>query len=724
MLGHPAKVLRHTAGGILAAVMKRMYQPPVLIALWHNLFIDGADVVEGSLWALALMCEDLLAQSYGVEESFIQVACEKLLPRVIELTDVRLPGWLRKQASDLLLQFLAYGAFRREKWPAAEALQGRLLASWGSLAASPDPELVQNACQGFCSVLEQRWPVLSADHVGMILNFMLRAGRHEDDEVRREALAVWRVVSEASALHPLLEQSLPELVDVLLPNLTFGPADMLALDAGAMEEDNADQPDALEEIQPHFHKEGGFSEEKVLEASSTRLSDEWTARTAAIDALDALAGVHGTHIKQVCSRMLPKLQVQLSVASWKEQEAAIHALGVLGNNCMIAAPHLLEPMVNLLMARLSSPQALVRSTSVASLKQFVPGIICMRGPLPAVLFAILQSCSDRNKHVQAAAMETLAGILQVGPLEPFMDSVCETFLACMDTYKVRSLRQLYHCVGVAVGAAKEHMTTKGLPVLAPVFQRFVAVKPGDPTAISLFESMAAIVQQVAPFLVEAQALPRLVEKAVQVMNETAYALQIWRQSPEDFEAPDEDLMAAAVDLLAAVVEGLQAETVGLLRQNNFLCVLPLALGASSSRARQSGFWLLGSAAEHCTAQVQPLVPHLLDALVAGLQLPASLSVNWAAAWALGELCQRVKPGVLEPAIVRVAEAFVGIFQRRACVDVLPGQLEAHQQLLSAVSFTFTVLFQTSSLDQIWPRCKHRVPEDTLQHLREQHGFCG
>ena len=58
------------------------------------------------------------------------------------------------------------------------------------------------------------------------------------------------------------------------------------------------------------------------------------------------------------------------------------------------------------------------------------------------------------------------------------------------------------------------------------------------------------------------------------------------QSPEDFEAPDQDLMAAAVDLLA--VEGMQAETVGLLRKNNFPCVLPLALGASSPRPHQLG----------------------------------------------------------------------------------------------------------------------------------------
>ena len=84
-------------------------------------------------------------------------------------------------------------------------------------------------------------------------------------------------------------------------------------------------------------------------------------------------------------------------------------------------------------------------------------------------------------------------------------------------------------------------------------------------------------QQVAPFLAEAQAVPRLLEKAVLFINETACALQIWSQSPEDFEAPDQDLMAAAVDLLAAVVEGLQTEVLGLLRQHNFLCVLPLAL---------------------------------------------------------------------------------------------------------------------------------------------------
>ena len=123
------------------------------------------------------------------------------------------------------------------------------------------------------------------------------------------------VASEASALHPLLEQNLPELTKVLLANLVYSSADMMAMDAGSLDNDNADRPDSLEEIQPQFHKEGGFSDMDKAEraaAGSTFLSEEWTARRAAADALDALAGYAGTH-PQVCSRMLPMIFKEASV---------------------------------------------------------------------------------------------------------------------------------------------------------------------------------------------------------------------------------------------------------------------------------------------------------------------------------------------------------------------------------------------------------------------------
>ncbi|CAE7500736.1 Tnpo1 [Symbiodinium sp. CCMP2456] len=64
-----------------------------------------------------------------------------------------------------------------------------------------------------------------------------------------------------------------------------------------------------------------------------------------------------------------------------------------------------------------------------------------------------------------------------------------------------------------------------------------------------------------------------------------------------------------------------------------------------------------------------------------MKLPAGLPVNWSAVWALGELCQRVDPLSLEPAIPQITEAFVGIFQRRVGMEVLPNQLAAHRQLL-------------------------------------------
>ncbi|CAE6969215.1 TRN1, partial [Symbiodinium sp. CCMP2456] len=360
-LSHPAKILRHTAGSVLASLLRRRLDLGVIDKLWQQLYVDNADVVEGSMWALTLTSEDLLGQ--GVDEAFVKIACAKILPRTIELTDQRLPSWLRKQSSDLLMQYLVQGAFDPEKWPAG-------------------------------------------DHIGMILGFMLRAGEHADEDVRREALAVWRVASEASALHPLLEQNLPELTKVLLANLVYSSADMMAMDVGSLDNDNADRPDSLEEIQPQFHKEGGFSDMDKAEraaAGSTFLSEEWTARRAAADALDALAGYAGTH-PQVCSRMLPMISEKLQSTCWKQQEAGIHALGCIGASCIQVTPELLDGMIRLLLSKLTAEQPLLRSAACLSLTQFLPGVIMLvSGSLPVVMSAILERCRDRNKHVQAAA---------------------------------------------------------------------------------------------------------------------------------------------------------------------------------------------------------------------------------------------------------------------------------------------------------------------------------
>ena len=720
MLGHPAKILRHTAGSILACLLKRRLDLAVLGGVFENLYVDNADVLEGSLWALSLTCEDLLAQD--VDEAFVQICCCKLLPRAMELTEDRVPTWLRKQASDFLALFVVQGAFDPDKWPAGAGLQARFLQTLGSLAMSADTGLVRNACMGFCSVIEQRWAALTPEHVSMILNFMLGACQHAEDDVRREALAVWRLASESVALHPLLEERLPQLTPILMANLTLGPADMLALDAGALDEDNADQEDGLEEIQPQFHKEGRFSEEeapKTSPASSASWGEEWTARMVAGDALETLAGPHGSHGGQVCRCILPLINEKLQATCWKQQEAGIMALGLVASSCMQIVPEYLQAIVQLLLRLLSSPQPLVRSMACMSLTQFLPGCSDL---VSAVVPAILERCKDRNKQVQRAAIVSLAAILHVDTIMPFMHPICETLKVGMETYKTKSLCKLYQCIGIAVQIAPDHMTSSGLPVLVALFQRFLRVQAGDPTAMSLFESMAAVVNNLARFLTQEHALPSLVDKAVQVINETASAVQIWRQNPEEFEQPDQDLMAAAVDLLASMIYGLQGEVVGLLRTNNFLYTLPLALGACSMRTREAGFWLLGSAAEHSKDQVIPLLPHILDLLVAGLQHSASTAVNWAAAWALGELCQRTEPRILEPVIPQIGNAFLAIFQRRIGVDVLPGHLHAHRQLLSATCFTLMCLKHTSTLGDKWPSLACQIPADTVLHLESQYGY--
>ncbi|CAE7913439.1 Tnpo1 [Symbiodinium sp. KB8] len=106
-----------------------------------------------------------------------------------------------------------------------------------------------------------------------------------------------------------------------------------------------------------------------------------------------------------------------------------------------------------------------------------------------------------------------------------------------------------------------------------------------------------------------------------------------------------------------------------------------------------------------------------------MKLPAGLPVNWSAVWALGELCQKVDPLSLEPAIPQITEAFVGIFQRRVGMEVLPNQLAAHRQLLRESCITVTCLKHTSTLGDRWPSCKRLIPEENLKQLQSQYGFC-
>ncbi|CAE7748031.1 TRN1 [Symbiodinium pilosum] len=317
------------------------------------------------------------------------------------------------------------------------------------------------------------------------------------------------------------------------------------------------------------------------------------------------------------------------------------ALGIIAASCVQIVPQHLRDIVQLLLRLLSSPQPLVRSMACMSITQFLPGCSEM---VPAVVPAILERCKDRNKQVQTFAVVSLQNILSLGTVAPFMDPICQTLLVGLKTYKTKSLRKLYQCIGVVIQVAPEHMVNNGSFVLAALYERFIAIQANDPTAMVLFESMALVVNNLAGFWVDA--LPRLVDKAVQVINETAYAVNVWKQSPE----------------------------------------------------------------------VVPLLPHFLEHIVTGLKHPTSPHVNWSAVWALGEICQRVEPMLLEPIVPQIGEAFLGIFQRRTS-----GQL-ALPQLLEATCFTLMLMKHTSTLGDKWPSYARHIPANTLQELQSQYGY--
>ena len=206
---------------------------------------------------------------------------------------------------------------------------------------------------------------------------------------------------------------------------------------------------------------------------ATRWGEEWTPRLVAGDALETLAGPHGSHGREVCQHMLPLISERLQATCWKQQEAGIMALGIIAASCVQIVPQHLRDIVQLLLRLLSSPQPLVRSMACMSITQFLPGCSEM---VPAVVPAILERCKDRNKQVQTFAVVSLQNILSLGTVAPFMDPICQTLLVGLKTYKTKSLRKLYQCIGVVIQVAPEHMVNNGSFVLAALYERFIAIQ--------------------------------------------------------------------------------------------------------------------------------------------------------------------------------------------------------------------------------------------------------
>lgn len=735
------RAIRQTAGTILTSMVQKIGFSAcgrTLEQLVEALGHQNQAVVDGSLSAICKIVEDGVAVLASVGQPgstpaatqeaqlFVTWANGQVIPRMLDAASPSSPEHVRKSSLECLNHFALGRAFASDKYGMQQHAP-RYVQSLGGLANDTSPDILQPVCKGFACIIEDWWSCLTPQYCEVILKFMLKASQNPEYEVRLQALAVWAPCAGQPDSWGTVQSLLQELVPVLVSNMVYADADYMILEPSQVENDNAGVADSLDSIKPRFHAEsnnvdGDEDDSGKVDRASHGWGAEWTARKAAASSLDELSSVFPDMVQIV----LPQIEQKLNHSSWEQQEAGVLALGAIGVHCQGKLQQFLPAVLGLLLRLCDSPQPLLRSISCWCVSRFGGWIFHAQNPSRqevsgSVLKVILPRCLDRNKRVQEASISALMTLTEHGKaqLVPYLDDIVQTVVKALQLYQLNNQRILYDTVSALVWAVGREL---GKPqymqaIVEPVFQRFQAVPDNDVLALPLCECVASLSQVLGELV--ASALTGVVTRSLRSVNEIAMASQVWEQRPEEYERPPVELLACCCDLYASILEGLQEHARGIVQQFSLLSVIGLALRNKSARVRQSGFWLMAIGAGRFIDGLLPHLPELMPLCVQGLEPTASLTVSMNAVRAIGEVCQRVQPEVLNPFLGALVPALLAILQRG---NIPQWQMRGHNELLRGVCTAMNQLRQRTAVGQQWGAVVAGLPADLLAKLQRNYGL--
>jgi len=457
----PSRVIRHTAGTIITTFVQKagvVSCGHILERLAEYLGDSHPDIVEGSFNALNKICEDgvaTLKQFWEAPEHtqpFVSWCTDRLLPRVFEYASPNAPLHARQNAIECLNHFALNYVFNDSKYPTLQPFGQKYMEVLGILATDTDLSVLRDVCKGFCCVIENNWSCLDVNTCQVVLQYMLKASRHPEYVVRLEALEVWTPCTNFPMLREMVRPMLPELLPVLLANMVYSSADYMGMEQSQIDDDNAAQPDQLQDIRPRFHREQGDEpddDDGGQGGGGGAWGAEWTARKAAASSLDHMANAYRQEILPV---VLPLIQQKLENDNWEVQESGVLAFGAIAFGCLHSLVQFLPRVLELLLKLIHAPKPLLRSISCWCASRYSQWICSPHNQthqenLRMVLAALLQRVLDKNKRVQEAACSAFATLEEEArdQLVPYLDEIVETLVRAFQMYQAKKLADPLRC---------------------------------------------------------------------------------------------------------------------------------------------------------------------------------------------------------------------------------------------------------------------------------------
>ncbi|PIN07339.1 Nuclear transport receptor Karyopherin-beta2/Transportin (importin beta superfamily) [Handroanthus impetiginosus] len=659
-MGAVDRHIRSTAGTIISTLVQIggvAGWPELLHALLKCLDSNDVNHMEGAMDALSKICED----APQVLDSDVAGSSERpidaFLPRFLQLF----------QSPHSTLRKLSLGSVNQYIMLMPKVLylsMDKYLQGLFVLANDPAPEVRKLVCSAFVQLIEVRSAALEP-HLRNVIEYMLLVNKDSDDEVALEACEFWSAYCEAELPPENLREFLPRLIPILLSNMAYANDDESLLEA----EEDGSLPDRDQDLKPRFHSSRFHGSEDV-EDEDDDIVNVWNLRKCSAAALDFLSNVFGD---EILPTLMPIVQTKLAAIgdeAWKDREAAVLALGAIGEGCINGLyPHLSE-IIAFLIPLLDDKFPLIRSISCWTLSRFskyiVQGTEHKEGhdQFDKVLMGLLRRILDDNKRVQEAACSAFATLEEEAAeeLASRLDIILQHLMWAFGKYQRRNLRIVYDAIGTLADAVGGELNQpKYLEILMPpLIAKWQQLSNSDKDLFPLLECFTSIAQALgAGFSQFAQPVFQRCINLIQTQ-------QLAKVDPVSAGAQyDKEFIVCSLDLLSGLAEGLGPGIESLVSQSNLKDLLLQCCVDDAYDIRQSAFALLGDLARVCPVHLHSRVPEFLD--VAAKQLDAqklkeTVSVANNACWAIGELAIKVHKEV-SPVVLAVLSCLVPVLQR-------------------------------------------------------------
>ncbi|WJX15304.1 Transportin-1, variant 3 [Trifolium repens] len=658
-LGAADKHIRSTTGTIISVVVQTggiSQWPELLQALVNCLDSSDLNHMEGAMDALSKICEDvpqiLDSDIPGLAERPINI----FLPRLFRFF----------QSPHASLRKLSLGSVNQYIMLMPSALyisMDQYLQGLFILANDPTADVRKLVCAAFVQLIEVRPSVLEP-HLRNVIEYMLQVNKDPDEEVALESCEFWSAYCDAQMPPENLREFLPRLIPILLSNMAYADDDESLIEA----EEEGSQPDRDQDLKPRFHVSRFHGSDEV-EDDDDDVVNTWNLRKCSAAALDILSNVFGD---EILPTLMPIVQAKLSTVGddgWKEREAAVLALGAIGEGCINGLyPHLPE-IVAFLIPLLDDKFPLIRSISCWTVSRFskfiIQGIGHAKGyeQFDSVLMGLLRRILDDNKRVQEAACSAFATLEEEAAeeLSPRLEIILKHLMVAFGKYQRRNLRIVYDAVGTlaeAVGGELNQPVYLDI-LMPPLIEKWQQLSNSDKDLFPLLECFTSIAHALGTgFTPFAEPVFRRCINIIQTQ-------QLAKANPAAAGSQyDKEFIVCSLDLLSGLAEGLGSGVESLVSQCSLRDLLLHCCTDDAPDVRQSAFALLGDLARVCVVHLHPRLSEILELAAKQLEISkvhAAISVANNACWAIGELAVKVRQEI-SPFVLSVISCLVPILQ--------------------------------------------------------------